>query len=224
MLARVWNAVIVLLVVAALVTQLVIAIRVGGHPHDTTAGVVRGSSLAGRVIRILSFFTIQSNVLSGMVAAQLALRPDRDGIAWRSLRLASVVGITVTGIVYSTVLAKIHEPDGTAETFVNTLVHYVVPIMMVVGWLAFGPRPRIDRNAVLGSVLSPALWLIYTFVRGAIWRWYPYPFLDVVTHGYPRVILNALLVTIVLAAVGGTYALGDRRLFAVPPSRSERAL
>lgn len=81
-----------------------------------TAGVVRGSSLPGRIIRVLSFFTIESNLLCGVVSAQLAARPDRDGPAWRAVRLAALVGITVTGIVYSTVLAAIHEPNGTAET------------------------------------------------------------------------------------------------------------
>ena len=60
---------------------------------------------------MLSFFTIQSNILCGVVAAQLALRPDRDGRMWRPLHLAALCGIAVTGIVYSAVLADIHEPQ-----------------------------------------------------------------------------------------------------------------
>ena len=98
----------------------------------------------------------------------------------------------------------------------NTVVHYVVPIMMVAGWLAFGPRPRIDGRTVLLALLFPALWLAYTLVRGAIWKWYPYPFVDVTTHGYLRVALNALLVTLVLGGVGVLFAVGDARLPAVP--------
>lgn len=201
-----------MLVVAALIVQIVVAVRVSGVPHETTAGVLRGSSTLGRIIRVFSFFTIQSNLLSGLVAAQLAIRPDRNGPAWRGLRLAALFGITVTGIVYSTVLAKIHEPSGAAETFVNDVVHYAVPVMMIVGWLAFGPRPRIDRATVLRSLLFPVLWITYTLIRGAIWKWYPYPFLDVPSHGYVRVLLNALAATVVLAAVAGLYTLGDRWL------------
>jgi hypothetical protein len=59
---------------------------------------------------------------------------------------------------------------------VNLVVHYIVPVMMVAGWLAFGPRPRGGRLTVLWSLLFPVLWLAYTLVRGAIWKWYPYPF------------------------------------------------
>ncbi len=179
--------------------------------------------MPGRIIRVLSFFTIASNLLSGIVSAQLVMRPDRDGRAWRALRLAALFGITVTGIVYSTVLAAIHEPAGTAETLVNLVVHYIVPVAMVAGWLAFGPRPRISRLTVLQSLLFPVLWLFYTLLRGVIWNWYPYPFLDVASHGYARVALNAVLVTIVFAAVAALFAAGDRRLPAAPRTRPDRA-
>jgi hypothetical protein len=177
--ARGWHGAVAALVVVAIALQVAVAVKVSAVPHDVSTGLLRGSSLAGRIIRVFSFFTILSNVLSGIVSAQLARRPDRDGSWWRPLRLAALVGITVTGIVYSTVLAAIHQPNGAAEVTVNTIVHYVVPVMMVAGWLLFGPRPRIDRRAIGWSLLFPVLWLAYTLIRGAIWAWYPYPFVDV---------------------------------------------
>jgi hypothetical protein len=217
-LARIWNAKIAALVLVALVLQVVIAVGVSGSPHDVSTGLLRGSSLPGRIVRVFSFFTIQSNALSGIVSAQLAVKPDRDGPAWKALRLAALVGITVTGIVYSTVLARIHQPNGAAETAVNVIVHYVVPIMMVAGWAAFGPRPRINTKTLALSLLFPLTWFGYTLVRGAIWKWYPYPFVDVASHGYGRVIVNALIVTAVLAAVAALFSLGDRKLRPAPGS------
>src|SRR5215469_4800140 len=95
-LGRVWNATIAAIVLAAIVLQLAIAVHVKGTPHDVSVGLLRGSSLPGRIIRVLSFFTIQSNLLSGVVSAQLAVRSDRDGTAWRAVRLAALFGITVT--------------------------------------------------------------------------------------------------------------------------------
>ncbi|MDE3204575.1 MAG: Pr6Pr family membrane protein [Acidobacteriota bacterium] len=219
MLVRAWHFTIAVLVAAAIVLQIVIAIRVSGSPHDVSVGLLRGSSLPGRIIRVLSFFTIESNLLCGIVSAQLARRPARDGVWWRPLRLAALFGITVTGIVYSTVLARIHQPNGVAETAVNTVVHYIVPVMMVVGWLVAGPRPRIDVRTVWFSLIFPVAWFAYTLVRGAIWKWYPYPFVDVTTHGYARVIGNALLVTVVLAVVAALFAVGDRRLPPAPDAR-----
>src|SRR4051794_26488155 len=198
MLARAWHAAVAVAVLVALVLQIIVAARVNGSPHQVTTGVLRGSSLVGRIIRVLSFFTIQSNILCGVVAAQLALRPGRDGQSWRAVRLAALCGIAGTGIVYSAVLADIHEPHGAIEAPVNAIVHYAVPVLAVLGWLLFGPRPRVERRTLLLSLLFPVSWLVYTLVRGAIWDWYPYPFVDVAAHGYARVVLNALLVTCVL--------------------------
>src|SRR2546423_843986 len=83
----------------------------------------------------------------------------------------------------ATMLAPIHEPKGWQETSTNAVVHYVMPIGIVLGWLLFGPRPRIDLRVVGWALAWPVAWLGYTLVRGAIWHWYPYPFLDVPTHG-----------------------------------------
>lgn len=212
MASRLWHAVIAALVALALVVQIAIAVQVSGTPHATTTGTLAGASALGRLIRVFSFFTIQSNVLSGVVAAALAVRPDRDGRLFRALRLAALVGITVTGVVYSAVLADVHEPHGAAETLVNTIVHYLVPILMVLGWLLFGPRPRIDSRAISGALLFPLAWLGYTLLRGAIWGWYPYPFLDVPPHGYAVVLLNSVVVTVLFLVVCGLAGLGDRSL------------
>jgi hypothetical protein len=211
-LARGWHFVVAVLVVAALVIQLWIAIRVAGRPRGHAVGTVAGTVLANRILRVLSFFTVQSNILSGVVSAQLAMDPRRNGPIWRAVRLAALLGITVTGIVYTTVLARIHEPHGWQETSTNAAVHYVVPIMMVLGWLLFGPRRRIERRTMALAIVWPVGWAVYIVIYGAITRWYPYPFVDVVTHGYGRVLLNALAVVVVLSAAAGLYWYGDRRL------------
>jgi hypothetical protein len=146
---RVWHGLIAVAVCVALVLQVWIAFDVPAHPPGHAVGTLAGTALPWRLVRTFSFFTVQSNVLSGVVSWQLARRPARDGSAWRIVRLDALFGIAVTGIVYSTVLAKIHEPHGWRETTSNTLVHYVVPVLMVLGWLLFGPRPRITRTVLL---------------------------------------------------------------------------
>ena len=130
--------------------------------------------------------------------------------------MASLVGITVTGVVYSTALARIHQPHGWQETLVNDAFHYVVPLLMVVGWLLFGPRPRIDLRTAAWALLWPVAWLGYTLAHGRVAGWFPYPFLDVDTHGYVAVLRNSLLVVALLAAVTAVLWVGDRRLRATP--------
>ena len=212
MVARLWNGSVAALVLLAIVLQMVIAIRANGPAPEMTTGLLRGTHAFGRIVRVFSFFTIQSNLLCGFTALTLALNPDRNGPVWRAVRLASLFGIAVTGIVYSAVLADIHEPNGFTEILVNSIVHYVVPIMVVVGWYLFGPRPRIDRRTVLLSLAFPVLWIGYTLIRGAVVHWYPYPFTDADALGYGRVAINGALVIALLAAVSGVFAYGDRRL------------
>jgi hypothetical protein len=104
--ARGWNFVIAFLVAAGMLVQIWIAIRVSGTPKGHATGTLAGTPLANRVLRVFSFFTIQSNLLAGITSAQLFRNPNRDGRIWRAMRLAALFGITVTGIVYSTVLGR----------------------------------------------------------------------------------------------------------------------
>ena len=219
-LARSWNLAVAVLVAVAILVQLWIAIRVSAIPPGHAVGTLRGTPMANRVLRVLSFFTIQSNIFSGVTSAQLARNPNRDGRIWRAGRLAALFGITVTGIVYGTVLAKVHEPHGWQETTTNTVFHYVVPIMMVVGWLLFGPRRRIEGRTIARAIVWPLGWLTYILIYGRITKWYPYPFVDVITHGYRRVVVNAVLVVAVLLVVTSLYWLGDRRLRATEVPRT----
>jgi hypothetical protein len=211
-LARSWHVAIALLVAVAMIVQLWIAIRVSATPPGHAVGRLAGTPMANRVVRVLSFFTIQSNILSAVTSAQLGRNPTHDGRVWRAGRLAALFGITVTGIVYSTVLAKVHEPRGWQETGTNTVFHYIVPIMMVLGWLLFGPRRRIEPRTVLVSILWPVAWAVYILTYGAITKWYPYPFVDVTTHGYGRVVVNAVAVVAVLLVVTVLSWFGDRCL------------
>jgi hypothetical protein len=91
------------------------------------------------------------------------------------VRLAALFGITVTGMVYSTVLAKVHEPQGWQETSTINVFHYIVPIMMVLGWLLFGPRRRIEPRTIARAILWPVAWAVYVLNYGAVTKWYPYP-------------------------------------------------
>jgi len=57
-----------------------------------------------------------------------------------------------------------------------------------------------------------AAWGAFTLIRGSIVDWYPYPFIDVIEHGYGRVLLNGLGLAVGYAAVGFLYVFIDREL------------
>lgn len=164
-----------------------------------------------RVLNIFAFFTILSNVIVGATCALLARNPHRDSPAFRTFRLAGVLCIAVTGVVYHIALASLRQLDGKALV-ADQILHTVVPILAVVGWLAFGPRGLASREDALRATLVPLAWLAFTLVRGPIVDWYPYPFLDVPVEGYVRVLLNAVIVAVLFVALAlGAVAL-DRWL------------
>jgi uncharacterized membrane protein len=222
-LARIWHGVVAVLILVALVIQLMIAVHAAGAPLAHEVGTISGTPITGRLVRVLSFFTIQSNLLCAVTSAQLAFDPARDGRLWRIARLDALFGITVTGVVYSTVLARIHEPKGWEQVSTNTIFHYLAPIMVVVGWVTFGPRPRVDPHTLRWALAWPASWFLYTIAHGAMTYWYPYPFVDVHSHGYLRVVINALLVTAIFGAIAALFSVGDRKLPPQPSTRSRTA-
>ena len=87
-----------------------------------------------RLGRLVSYFTIQSNLLVAVTAVQLARDPLRDGRWWRAVRVAAVVGITVTGLVHFVLLRPLLDLEG-ASWVADKLLHMVVPVVAVLGWL-----------------------------------------------------------------------------------------
>jgi len=88
----------------------------------------------------------------------------------------------------------------------------VVPLLAVIGWVVFGPRERATRADLVPFLVVPVGWLAYTLVRGAFVDWYPYPFIDVVEHGYGVVLLNVIGVAAFLVVLALLAIALDRRL------------
>ncbi|AQA25715.1 hypothetical protein BTZ20_4724 [Rhodococcus sp. MTM3W5.2] len=111
-----------------------------------------GGSPLGRALNVFAFFTIQSNLIVGATSLLLAINPNRSSTVFSVFRLTGLVAITVTGIVTYVALDGLLVFDTWALT-ADKLLHVAVPIMAVVGWLAFGPRgltsPRVVKLAVL---------------------------------------------------------------------------
>ncbi|RSD21380.1 Pr6Pr family membrane protein [Amycolatopsis eburnea] len=126
---------------------------------------------------MFSYFTIESNLFVLAVAVVLTVRPLADGRGWRVVRLDSLLGFLITGLVYAIVLApQVHL---TGAALVATIgFHCVSPWATVPAWLLLGPRPRLTWGTVGWAFAWPLLSLGYIFVQGAFTHWYPYPFLD----------------------------------------------
>lgn len=196
-LARGWHSLTVAVIATAVIAQLVLVAQDVGVLVDQIGS---SASLPVRLLRFFSYFTIQSNLLAAFTAASLIARPDRDGRTWRVLRVAALVGMTVTFIVYMIALRPIVHLEGTAK-LCDIGFHYVAPVLTLVGWMLFGPWPRIDTRSLMRHLVWPITYLLYIFALGSRSGWYPYPFVNAALIGYTRALLNALVIAIGLLAV-----------------------
>ena len=209
---------------AAGAAHLLVAVpALGGVLMELVVALVDGPGAAGtmaeRLVRLFSYFTILSNVGIGVVSVLLAVDPTRDGRLLRVAHLDALLCIVVTGIVYNTVLAGTVEGLTQAGQLSNALLHVASPVLAVVVWLLAGPRPRVDARTVGWSVVGPLAWIAYTFVRGGMVGWYPYPFLDVGALGLARALVNAGLVAAMFLLLALVARWADRRLPAAPGGR-----
>jgi hypothetical protein len=175
-----------------------------------------GRSLANT----FSYFTIESNILVLVSSAILAIKPTITGTWWRVIRLAALTGITVTGVVYITLLAPYVHLRGIAAVY-NAVFHYIIPVTTIVGFFLLDPKYGFRRRDFL-FVLWPILWLIYTMIRGAYFHpdfngftagtmQYPYAFLDVSKTSLPGVITAITLVCVLIIGFSAIYTVLDKR-------------
>ncbi len=199
---RAWFAATAACVLAGVVISVITAANnTQGHFHPALA----------RAANTFAFFTIQSNLLVGVATLLLALRLDRSSSAFAVLRLAGLVAIAVTGIVFHAVLAQTLDLKSW-DAVGNELVHTVVPVMAVVGWLLAGPRGIVSVRVACLTLIFPVCWLAFTLIRGAITHWYPYPFIDVTELGYGHAAVNCVWVAVLMLGLAAGATVLDSRL------------
>jgi uncharacterized membrane protein len=203
--ARAWHLVTALVALTALVLQLVLVVRGGRVLSETYP-----PSLGERLIRFVAYFTVESNLLVLVTTGRLAREPAYDAKAWRAVRVAAVSGITVTGLVHWFLLRPLLHLDG-ADLLADRLLHVAVPILAVVGWLVFGPRPRIDWGDCLRATAWPIAWIVVILAQGGATGWYPYPFLDHRLHGWGHVVVVCAGITALFLGLLAGLREYDRR-------------
>ncbi|MFC3573754.1 Pr6Pr family membrane protein [Streptomyces yaanensis] len=162
----------------------------------------------GSPVRVLSYFTIQSNVLVALVFTLSAYR------AWTARRPlpplvtgGTLFYVLIAGLVYHVVL--VNEPGTFSMTgrtdaltgwpaLTNQVLHTLTPAAALLDWLLLtSPAPLRLRHA-RRWLLYPLAYLALSLVRGELilpgtQGRYLYPFLDAGRLGYKSVLANALL-------------------------------
>ncbi|MGI8854402.1 MAG: Pr6Pr family membrane protein [Thermomicrobiales bacterium] len=136
------------------------------------------------VTNFFSYFTNLSNIFAAVVLllGAFSLIQHRDlTVRDEIIRGTSVVCMALVGIVFSLLLRD--QDLGSLLPWVNVVLHYIMPVIVVLDWLAQPPKARLTPTQAAYWLIFPALYLAYSIIRGAIVGWYAYPFFDPAKSG-----------------------------------------
>jgi hypothetical protein len=176
----------------------------------------------GGRLTLLSYYTIQSNVVVLVFFAYLLWRGRRPGKRVSPAAKGGVtVCITLTFLVYHFILSP--GLSGAALSAyglsaANTLAHYVTPLMVLADWLLFDSKGAMKPLDPVKWLAIPAAYLVFALVRAQFGQFgdsdsrYPYFFLDVDVYGAGRVTLNCVVIGLGYALLGYVVYTVDRLL------------
>jgi hypothetical protein len=155
-------------------------------------GDATGAALHDASFNYFSFFTIESNLLVAGVATSFAIGAASGRmslLARPPVASAACLYVSIAGIVYYFILSPLEDLSGGSRLSTE-IMHYYVPVVYFLFWLAFIQKGTLSFRGVLGWLVFPAGYGLYTIARGAVVSFYPYPFVNVANLGYPTVIAN----------------------------------
>jgi hypothetical protein len=190
------------LILLAVIAWLAVLLQIALAIRTVTAA---GQSPLVGVINTLSYFTILTNLIVAIVSTASALRGasnTSDTFLTRPSTMSAVtVYIFIVGLTYSLLLRSIWDPTGLSLVL-DVALHDITPILYVLFWLFFVPKGTLRWSQPLYWLIYPLLYVLYSLVRGAITGRYPYYFVDVTLLGYPKALLNTVLLLIGFWIVG----------------------
>jgi hypothetical protein len=159
------------------------------------------------LLRFFGYFTVLSNTLAVIMLAIHAVSPDRDSERWFALfRGAVTVYMTVTAVAYAVFLAPNLADVAVAEPWIAWTLHIVGPFAIALDWFVFPPSVGLGSEAPAIWLVFPAIYLVYSLIRGPIADWYPFPFLDPIeVGGYLSAALWSAGVLVVVLGFGWGY-------------------
>ncbi|WP_316738025.1 Pr6Pr family membrane protein [Pedobacter aquatilis] len=147
----------------------------------------------------LSYFTVLTNILCAICLTSILLFNKSilgKFFSKPSTITAITIYILVVGIIYNVSLRGLVELHGLHAT-ANELLHVINPLLFLGFWLLFVDKSELRYKQAFVWLIYPLCYVLMTIIRGAMIQEYPYPFINVVTLGYPKAILNTLIILVI---------------------------
>lgn len=189
-------------------------------------GIIRHLSLHDKIrnINMLSYFTIQSNIVCFVVmlcSIWHSFMSVKKG--WYHdyakihlfLKGLALLMITITFLTYNMVLTgtgfSMTGGFGAGLSLNDRIVHFIVPALTWIEFLLFQPKGSFGKYAPFKWLLAPVIYFIFIMIKaryvspatyGVGIKRYPYFFLDVETYGVGYVVKYVLIFTVATLAIG----------------------
>jgi hypothetical protein len=165
-------------------------------------------SVAKRIIRYFSFFTVVANGIIAVVTTAIALVPESRfsrRVENGSVLTAAAVYISIVAVVYSLFLRAVVNAQGW-HLISDHIVHDAIPPLFVLFWLIYARKSDIGWLDPVKWLIVPVLYIAYSLIHGAFDSWYPYWFADVTKLGYPTALKNSGFVLVAFLVFGIIFA------------------
>lgn len=156
------------------------------------------------------YYTILSNILClgyFIYASIITIINDEHKLNM-SLKGSVTMAITVTMIIYWFILVPAGFVMGDGKQLANLLVHLFVPLLVLLDYLLFDPKGKLQKKDPLFWLSIPLAYYIFTFiayffdVRYMSDTRFPYFFIDHTIIGIPNVILSVCGLIIFFVVLG----------------------
>ncbi|KQY84571.1 Pr6Pr family membrane protein [Brevundimonas sp. Root1423] len=176
-----------------------------------------GHSLAdipARTLNYFSYFTILTNLLVALILTLPVVAPASRAGRWAlqpSVRARATMYLVVVGLGYHLLLSASSTLQGLAA-FGNIIVHYVMPVAILLDWLLFTPRGGLRWTDPFRWLRYPLIYFAWTVIHGYAAGWWPYWFLNLPQLGPVRSALAVAALLIALLIAGFAFVAIDRTL------------
>lgn len=159
-----------------------------------------------------SYFTVEANLLTviSLMVSAFAAAGRRSSRSLETYRGAVAFFMTTVILIFIVLLSGYPASELTAVPWDNTVLHYIMPIVVILDWLLLTTRRAVSVRTALAWLLGPLVYLVYSMVRGGIVGWYPYPFMDPDRHGYLAVVVTSVVIAVVLSVIAVALAVLPR--------------
>ena len=160
-----------------------------------------GRDVPGFLGHFFAFYTILTNIVLVLVYLSEVLPSARLALFRRPLvRGLMAANIALVALYVYFVLRHLNTLDGL-DQLADTILHYLCPTLYLLWWAVAQPHGALRWSNLPAMLLPTLVYFIYIMARGVWVQQYPYPILNVVEHGYPQVLLNAVYMSVALAVL-----------------------